>query len=95
MELYLIALAGLALHWLGVIDSAIRKSDFDWSYFIRLNLYNFITTVIAAALIIYTKDEFVTLFPITKLSAFFAGYLSGDIFHRILKVFRERANKIK
>ena len=95
MELYLIAFAGLILHWLGVIDSAIRKSDFDWKYFIQLNLYRFIMTAVATALIIYTKDEFATWFPITKLSAFFAGYLSGDIFHRVLKAFRERASKIK
>ena len=95
MELYIIAAAGLLLHWLIVLDSAMRKSDFEWGYFFRENMANMAIGIVTTALVIYGKDEFAQWFVVGKISALFVGYLSGDIFHRLLKLFRERAKKIE
>ena len=76
MQLYILAFLGLMLHYGGLFDSAIRKPDFSWSYFISQNLFMFIVSLVFSGIIVYLKDDVSEFFVVTKLSSVFVGYFS-------------------
>lgn len=96
MTLYLIAYVGFLAHWGFVLNSALLKPDFEWKVLFRKNIFDFIIQMIIIAIIIYAKEDIREDFglKIGKLAAFFVGYLSGDIFHRITKVIKNKIDNI-
>ena len=84
-----------------LFDSARRKPDFTWELFILNNAAMFIISFIISGLIVFQyniaidsasviiQDFFGKYSWAVVILTFFMGYNSGDIFHRINKMFRK------
>ena len=88
MNLFIIAYIGLILHWTGVFDSALKKDNFYLSIFVQKNWFKLFFDVVITGVLIYAKDYVKEYITVDILSAFFIGYLSGDIGHRFIKFFK-------
>ena len=89
--IYLFLLLGIVLHWTDMIDSALKKPDFSWKTFWKLNFKKIIIQLAFAFIVGYNKDLLNSSAPewigteINTFTAPFIGYLAGSIWQRILK----------
>lgn len=93
MQLYILALLGLMLHYGALLNSALKKPEFTWNTFISQNLFMFILSLVFSGIVVYLKDDVSEFFVVTKLSAVFVGYFAGDIYYRLTKIFGDRLLK--
>lgn len=105
MALYLFAFIGIIAHYGLLLDSARRKPDFSLELFLLNNLAMFIMSFIVSGIIVYqyylATESFNAIIRtflgdyvgFMAVIMFLVGYNSGDIWHRINKLFRKNTLK--
>jgi membrane protease YdiL (CAAX protease family) len=106
MELYVLALAGIAVHFLLLLKQAMKKNNFVWQYFISSNLIQFGLSVIISGVLVYqyysAPDKATeTLVRVLgqwawciQFIAFAIGFMAGDILYRFEKSFSSTLDKV-
>lgn len=77
MELYLLAIAGIAVHHLkDWVDLNKKGLVYGW----KKELPTILLSIITVLLLVYLKDDISTLYVITPFSAIVLGYFGNSVF---------------
>lgn len=85
MELYILALAGVALHLLTKIFEA-RKNKLKLDFVLE-SLATLISLIIVSVLV-YSKDDLEAFYPVNKITAIILGYIAQSLFRVLIKSFK-------
>lgn len=87
IELLLLSYAGIILHYLLKLKEASEKSQLE-SLFTRpallRELISTVTSIVAASIIVYVREDIASIFVVTPVGAVIAGYAGQSILNKIL-----------
>lgn len=81
IELFLLGLAGAFVHAAIKLQKGGKKSTI---------YFNFGISAVIVAILVYVRDEMVTVFPLTKLIIVGVGYSAQSIFENIVSLARKK-----
>lgn len=68
------------------LNKAYPRRDFSWAIFVRKNLFSTIVNLIVGVILILSKDDLSTIFPVTKLSIAMVGFAGGALWKYIFDI---------
>lgn len=90
MENLILALCltgGILIRVLFKRNAAIKgKNLFNWQLSLNTALLSFVTGLV----LIFIREDLQTIFPVTKLSAVFIGYMGDSVFRNIMQQFKKK-----
>ena len=87
MELYLAVLAGAIINLLFGLNEALAMSEFKFIIFFRQNLSSTLLNIISGCVLVYARDDIITIYPITFISAVLLGMSGQFVFKKVAKIF--------
>jgi len=85
--LYLAVLAGAAIALLFGLNEALAKSEFKSAIFLRQNLGTTLLNIICGCVLVFARDEIVSIYPMTFISATILGTSGQFVFKKVTKIF--------
>ena len=87
MELYLAVLAGAIINLLFGLNEALMMTEFKFIIFFRQNLTSTLLNIISGCVLVYARDDIITIYPITFISAVLLGVSGQFVFKKVAKIF--------
>ena len=87
MELYLAILAGAIINLLFGLNEALMMTEFKFIIFFRQNLSSTLLNIICGCVLVYARDDIITIYPITFISAVLLGISGQFVFKKMAKIF--------
>ena len=76
-ELYLLALAGVAIHYLkDWVEHDKKGLEYGW----RKSIPTMLLSVVTSLLVVYLREDIASLYVITPFSAVVLGYVGNSVF---------------
>lgn len=77
VELYLLGLAGVLLHFLKELQSSLSKNkSMNW----KIEGVSHFSSILITMIIVYARDEIASFYPIGILTAVVTGYAAQSVF---------------
>lgn len=92
MELYVLALAGVLVHFLKKIHEA-RELRATLDYV--LEGISLIISIIIVMALIFSKEDLENIYTITKLSSFILGYVAQSVFRALVNSYNSKTVLMK
>lgn len=68
------------------LNKAYPRKDFSWRVFFRKNIVATVVNLIVGVIIILSREDLVTIFPVTKLSIAMVGFAGGVLWNYIFGI---------
>jgi hypothetical protein len=94
MELYVAVLAGCLIYVLLQLNSVFTKPEFHWPQFFRENWIPTVLNLVIGCVLVYIKDDLVTIYPITLMSALMLGIGGQALIKKLSNIFDSKVNTI-
>ena len=94
MKFYLAVLAGCFLYQLLQLNDTYNLVDFKWKYFFRTNWVPTMINLVVGFVLIFAKDEIISIYPITFISSVMLGAGGQAIWKKVSHVFSARVDTV-
>jgi hypothetical protein len=94
MKFYIAVFAGCILYLLLQLNDVYNLPDFKWKLFLHTNWVPTIINLVVGSIMIYAKDEIVTLYPITFMSSIVLGAGGQAIWKKVSHIFSSRVDTV-
>ena len=85
--LYVAVLAGAVIALLFGLNEASVKPEFRFLIFFKQNLGSTLLNILCGCVLVYAKDEIVSIYPMTFISATILGTSGQFVFKKVTKIF--------
>lgn len=92
MELYLAVLVGCVINLLFGLNDSFGKPEFKWAIFFKDNLIPTVLNLVCGAVLVWFREDIVSIFPLGGLSAVFLGLGGQTIFKKLQKMFDRKVD---
>lgn len=69
------------------LNKGLKKSDFFYKKFVKLNIIPFVTNIVCGLVIIWAKEDMEKYFVVTKFSSVILGVSGQGIFKKLFGIF--------
>jgi hypothetical protein len=94
MKFYLAVFIGCFLYLLFQLNDVYNLPDFKWKLFFRTNWVPTIINLTVGVILIYAKDEIVTIYPITFVSSVMLGAGGQALWKKVSHIFSSRVDTV-
>lgn len=86
MELYIAVVIGCLLNLLFGLNEVFGKPEFQWNLFFKNNLVPTVINLVCGAVLVWFREDIVSIYPLGGLSAVFLGFGGQTIFKKLAKM---------
>ena len=92
MILYAAVFLGCLIYILIQLNGRLVKPDFQWSIFIKTNVVPTVINLIVGFALVLGREELVTIFPITFLTALLLGLSGQTVIKKLSDAFNSKVS---